>query len=388
MLDPESLRDMMSRYFDGGAARHRASRGMVEKFIGDAVMAVFGVPRVHEDDALRAVRAADEMRTTLAALNGEFAAIWGVTVLVRTGVNTGEVLAGERPGGESIVLGDAVNVAARLEQAAEPGEILIGEATYRLVHDAVDGRGRRPADAQGQGRAGARVAPAAGRRPTRPAGAAGSTRRSSAATRELADLERAFGRAADRADLRARDGHGPGRRRQVAADRRAPRPAWARRRGSSRAAASPTARGSRSGRWSRSLMQALDIGERDPESEARRRMCELVADDSAPGEDAGRVADALAPLLGFGAGGGIQETFWAVRRLLERLAAGRPGRRRVRRHPLGGADVPRPASSTWATGSGRVPVLLVCQARPELLEIRPAWLTAKDERDPDRARAR
>ena len=98
--------------------------GTVEKFIGDAVMAVFGIPAAHEDDALRACRAAMEMRDALPELgiNG------------RVGVNTGEVVTGTA---ERLATGDAVNVAARLEQAATPGEVLIGEATHALVHDAV-----------------------------------------------------------------------------------------------------------------------------------------------------------------------------------------------------------------------------------------------------------
>ncbi len=91
--------------------------GTVEKFIGDAVMAVFGVPQVHEDDALRAVRAAADMREALDALNASSIATTGSALACRIGVNTGEVVAGS---GEAIVDGDAVNVAARLEQAARP----------------------------------------------------------------------------------------------------------------------------------------------------------------------------------------------------------------------------------------------------------------------------
>jgi class 3 adenylate cyclase len=124
-LDPEALRGVQSRYFDAARTaleRHGAS---VEKFIGDAVMAVFGVPAVHEDDALRAARAAIELRDAVAGLGFE----------VRLGLNTGEVVAGE---GDALVTGDAVNVAARLEQAAAPGQVLLGEATYRLVRDAVE----------------------------------------------------------------------------------------------------------------------------------------------------------------------------------------------------------------------------------------------------------
>ncbi|HXH96859.1 MAG TPA: adenylate/guanylate cyclase domain-containing protein, partial [Gaiellaceae bacterium] len=129
-LDAEALRSTMGRYFKeirGIVERHG---GTVEKFIGDAVMAVFGIPVAHEDDALRAVRAVAEIRERLGVLREELS----VALSFRTGVNTGEVVAGS---GETLVTGDAVNVAARLEQAASPGEILIGAATLALVRDAV-----------------------------------------------------------------------------------------------------------------------------------------------------------------------------------------------------------------------------------------------------------
>ncbi len=122
--DPEALRSTMRGYYEQMRAILERHGGTVEKFIGDAVMAVFGVPVSHEDDALRAVRAAWEMRAAVPALG----------LRARIGVNTGEVVAGE---GDSLVTGDAVNIAARLEQAAEPGEVLIGVETQRLVRDAV-----------------------------------------------------------------------------------------------------------------------------------------------------------------------------------------------------------------------------------------------------------
>jgi class 3 adenylate cyclase len=135
-LDPESLRRLLLRYFQEMRAIVQRHGGTTEKFIGDAVMAVFGVPKLHEDDALRAVRCAVEMRTGLHRLNDEFERMWGVRILVRMGVSTGEVIAGDPARGESFVMGEAVNLAARLEQVAEPGQILIGDATYRLVWNA------------------------------------------------------------------------------------------------------------------------------------------------------------------------------------------------------------------------------------------------------------
>src|SRR6266480_2546993 len=104
-LDPESLREVIQRYFTEMRAVIERHGGTVEKFIGDAVMAVFGVPQVHEDDALRAVRAAVEMREALPELG----------VQARIGLNTGEVVVGTD---ERLATGDAVNLAARLEQAA------------------------------------------------------------------------------------------------------------------------------------------------------------------------------------------------------------------------------------------------------------------------------
>src|SRR5436305_7338655 len=136
-LDPESVRELMTRYFDAVRPIVERHGGVVEKFIGDAVMAVFGVPRTHEDDALRAVRAASEMRQALAQLNEGFEQTWGVTVEARIGINTGEVIAGDPSAGHSSVAGDTVNTAARLEQNAQAGEILLGEPTHRLVRSAV-----------------------------------------------------------------------------------------------------------------------------------------------------------------------------------------------------------------------------------------------------------
>jgi class 3 adenylate cyclase/tetratricopeptide (TPR) repeat protein len=131
-LDAEDLKDVLSAYADAMREEILGEGGTVEKFIGDAVMAAFGVPVAHEDDATRAVRAALRMRGRLERLNDDLERRHGVRLAMRIGVNTGEVLAATRTGPEfGMVTGDAVNAAARLEQSAEPGQILVSERTAR-----------------------------------------------------------------------------------------------------------------------------------------------------------------------------------------------------------------------------------------------------------------
>src|SRR5919201_2901363 len=135
--DPEPLRQVIGRYFD--EMQHALERhgGTVEKFVGDAVMSVFGHPIAHEDDAVRAVRAAADMRLALSELNEQLEPKFGVRLETRTWINTGEVVAGDPAFGHAFVTGDTVNTAKRLEEAAAHGEILLGEETLRLVRDAV-----------------------------------------------------------------------------------------------------------------------------------------------------------------------------------------------------------------------------------------------------------
>jgi len=135
--DPEVVRVRLSRVFEELRAIVERHGGQVEKFVGDAVMAVFGIPVSHEDDALRAVRAGWEMRTAIDEHGLE----------ARIGINTGEVVVG---GGETLVTGDAVNVAARLEQAAPSGELLIGPETRQLVRDAVVVEPTEPLELKGK----------------------------------------------------------------------------------------------------------------------------------------------------------------------------------------------------------------------------------------------
>jgi class 3 adenylate cyclase/tetratricopeptide (TPR) repeat protein len=371
-LDPESLQQIMSRYFAEMKLVVERHGGLVSKFIGDAVMAVFGLPRVHEDDALRAVRAAAEMREALAALNEEFASSWGITVAVRTGVNTGEVLAREPADQEALVVGDAINVAARFEQTAEPGEILIGEATYRLVHDAVTAEPVGPVDLRGK---------------TEPvtawrllgvlAHAPGWSRRLDSPMvdreHELARLEDAFHRVADTATcelatVMAPAGVGKSRLTAELLSRLRSRATVLKGR------CLPYGEGITFWPIVSVLKGAVGIEDSDSEHETRRKIRELLAHDS---DDSDVVCDALAPLLGVGSPAvGIQEIYWAVRKLLEHVGSHGPLIVVFDDIHWGEATFLDLVEylNDWITSS---PVLLLCQARPELLDVRPGWMTAK-----------
>ena len=148
-LDPESMRSILDRYFALLTTIVSAHGGRVEKFVGDAVLAVFGLPRVHEDDPLRAARAAVAIRDAAGELSKELERDGGITLQTRIGVHTGEVVTGD-PEAEAIsITGGPVNLAARLEQTAAPGEIVLGADTYRLVQDAVAAEEMAPVQLKG-----------------------------------------------------------------------------------------------------------------------------------------------------------------------------------------------------------------------------------------------
>jgi class 3 adenylate cyclase len=133
--DPERVRAMLDRFYDAMAAEVDRAGGTVEKFVGDAVMAAFGAPAAHEDDAERALHVALGMQRRMAEL-------FGGRLALRIGVNTGDVVVGQPRFGSSFVTGDAVNVCARLEQAAAPGEILVGERTVAAARGRSSSRSR------------------------------------------------------------------------------------------------------------------------------------------------------------------------------------------------------------------------------------------------------
>jgi class 3 adenylate cyclase len=332
-LDPEVLRGVINKYFAEMRATIEHHGGTVDRVVGDAMMAVFGIPRVQEDDALRAVRAAAEIRDRLPAIADEV----GVALRFRTGVNTGPVLMGE---GENLAIGDAINVAARLEQAAQPGEILLGEQTLRLVRDAVEVEALEPLELKGKS---ARV-PAY----------------------RLVRVDPAAPGVARHFDVRL-----VGRRRELALLHQA----WERTIEESRCHLF-TLLGEAGVGKSRLVNELLsDVGDG---ATVLRGRCLPYGE----GITFWPLVEALMPLgepaadvLEHVSSGGTatpEELFWEVRRLLESLAAERP----VVLHLDDlhwGETMLLDLLDHVADLSRGAPILLLCAARPELLDDRPAW---------------
>jgi predicted ATPase/class 3 adenylate cyclase len=366
-LDAESVRQVMIRFFGEMRVVLERHGGTVEKYIGDAVMAVFGVPRLHEDDALRAVRAAEEMQESLERLNDEFQGRWGIRFRTRIGVNTGEVVVGDAAAGQALVVGDAVNVAARLEQAAPAGAVLLGAETYALIRDHVEAEKLGPLELKGKAEpvhayqlvGVRRRVDAIGARPEPPL---------VGRTVELAALRSAFERCA-----------------------------------TDREAVLVTTLGSAGvgkSRLSREFIAGLDhealvlmgrclpygdgitfwpvvelvkhasgIADDDPRAEARAKIDAAVSG----AEDGPLIAERVAALMGFDGGTvGLQETFWAIRRLLEWLGRSRPVV--VLMDDVQWAEPTLLDLIEYVAGWTRdTALLLLCLARPDLMEIRPTW---------------
>jgi predicted ATPase/class 3 adenylate cyclase len=366
-LDPEPLRRVMSRYFDVVRGAVEAHGGTVEKFIGDAVMAVFGLPTLHEDDALRAARAALEAREQLEDLNEELERDFGVRIQTRTGINTGEVIAGDASSGQGMATGDAVNAAARLEQAAQPGEILIGESTWRLTRNAVDAEPVTPVQVKGK------EAPLAPYRLLAIREGAEAVARWLGAplvgrAHELALAQDAFARAAREQECHLFTIFGPpgvGKSRLSAE-------ILARVEGEAtvlRGRCLPYGKGITFWPLVEIIRASGGLAEGDTATDAHDRLLKLLEDE----DRADLIADRLVQLIGLGAGvAETEELFWAVRRLFEALA---------RRRPLVVVfDDIHWAEPTLldliehvADWSRDAPLLLLSIARPELLETRSGW---------------
>ncbi|HEV8424914.1 MAG TPA: AAA family ATPase [Actinomycetes bacterium] len=383
-LDPESLAVVMGRWFDHTRGLFERHGGRVQKFAGDAVVAVFGIPVVNEDDALRAVRAAAQLPVGLDRLNAELERDWGVRLEVRTGVNTGEVMTGDPAIGHALVLGDAVNVAARLEQAAAPGEVLLGQPTFRLVRDAVEVERVAPLVLKGK------EAPVAAYRLRRvDPGAPGHARRQDAPIVGREPELRLFAWVFERVAgirtchlLTVLGQAGVGKTRLVGEALRGLPSATV-----LRGRCLSYGEGITFWPVAEIVRQAAGISDTDPPAAATARLRRLLGDDprrptDPPGpstEDTQRehVAARIGQLIGLEATPGpAEEAAWAFRRLLEILAD---------RGPLvvvlddlhwaepGLLDLVEHVAD-YARG---VPILLVAMARPEFLEQRPGWAGGK-----------
>jgi class 3 adenylate cyclase/tetratricopeptide (TPR) repeat protein len=365
-LDPESLRYVMGRYFASMREVVERHGGTVEKYIGDAVMAVFGVPVVHDEDALRAVRAAAEMRAALERLNGELRIERGVTLETRTGINTGSVVVGPGGPGEAIVVGDAVNVAARLQTAAAPREIVIGGATRELVRDAVEVGPAESIELKGK------AEPVVAYRLHRVApGAEGHRRRLDAPMvgreRELDVLQQAFERAVSARSCQLftiLGTAGVGKSRLVAEFLGAVRD----RARVVRGRCLPYGEGITYWPAAEIVRQAAGIEDADSAEMARERIDSFVA--GLP--EAAAIARGLVGLVGLEASAAQEELVWAFRRALEHLAD--TGPLVVLVDDIHWAEPTLlDLIESVADLARDSPILFVCPARPEFLDDRPTW---------------
>ena len=355
--DPEALRRPMARAIETVTAvleRHGAS---AEASPAGGVIGIFGVPAVHEDDALRSVRAALEAQAALGELAPELVRDWGIAVALRSGINTGEVVAGNAdvPG---LIAGDAVATAARLQQAAEPGEILLDEVTDRLLRGAVRTERVEPAALRG-------TAPGAAWRLLELMDGAPNVHRPETPLvgrrEELARLEQAFERATQERAAQLVTVVGPpgiGKSRLARAfvasigDRalvlRGRCPAYG------------------EGIAFRPLREIVsELAGDDP----RATLLRVLADE----REVATIVDRILGAAGLaGSASSNEETFWAARKLLEALA---------RDHPLvvvfDDVHWAEPAFldlvehvSEW---SSEAPLFVLCLSRPELLDARPRW---------------
>jgi len=360
--DPEVYRRLQARYFDrmrGIVERHG---GTVEKFVGDEVMAVFGVPVGHEDDALRAVRAGTEMLDELERLNEEQESP-DRRLRARIGINTGEVIAGDPAEGHAFVAGEPVIIAKRLEQAAGAGEILIGRATYRLVAHAVEAgpleripvKGKETSVGKRRLEGVDLDAPAVARRLHAPL---------VGRDEELRQLQAAFERAVAEGGCRlftVLGSAGIGKSRLM------------------------TELLSRvDGRAVTAVGRCLSYGEGItfwPLAEAVRGLGEQVLQEALRHDEQGEAILALLRgVTGGGETGSTEQIFWAVRRAFEGVARGRP--LVVCFEDVHWAEPTMLDLVEYVVGWSRgAPILIVALARPDLLEQRPQWLAPRPNHD-------
>jgi class 3 adenylate cyclase/tetratricopeptide (TPR) repeat protein len=362
-LDTEALREALNTYFNTMREVLEKHGGTVEKYIGDAIMAVFGLPQLHEDDALRAVRAAAEMQEALVGLNARFEEVYGVRIENRTGVNTGEVVAGDVSVGHRLVTGDTVNTAARLEQNAPTMEVLLGDSTYRLVKDAVVAEPVEPLELKGK----AERTPAYRLISVRQHEEGVARRLDTPIVgreKELKVLNEALARAVEGrrcevVTVVAPAGTGKSRLLQEFVGRANARVLRGR----------CLSYGEGLTFWPLAEIARTEagIGNDDPAAEAQRKLADLL------GDDARDVTERIAGAIGLSnATFPVEETFWAARRFFELISHGEP--------LIVVIDDIHWAERTFldlinsvATLLTDAPVVLACSARPDLVDTHPEW---------------
>ncbi|MEP7379468.1 MAG: AAA family ATPase [Chloroflexota bacterium] len=375
-LDPEVVRGMVGRFFELATAQIESRGGTVEKFSGDAVMAVFGLPQAHEDDPERAVRAAIAIRDGIAAIAADTQERHGIALQARIGIESGEVVVGDPFGGATMATGDTMNVAARLEQQAEPGEIVIGPTVWEQVRDLVtaEALGDLALKGRDQNLQGWRVLDVASE-VGRPRGLPGLEAPLTGRDEELNLLLNAARRAKqeNKATLFTILGvPGVGKSRLV-------REASARLAGEG---------------WSTVKGRCLPYGDGItywPVADIVRELCGITPDMSID-EAAARLADAspdpevadrLALIVGAAGGGatgggeqssgGDREIAWGFRLLVEHLVRDR-GPMMLVFEDIHWAEPPLLDLIEYlVTWTRDAPLLVVCPSRPELIDTRPAW---------------
>ena len=367
LLDAESMHRILARYFELAREVLERHGGATEKFIGDAVVGFFGLSELHEDDALRAVRAAVELRDAISAYSDELVRSNGIEFALRIGVNTGDVFVGAGSGRETFATGDSVNVAARLEQAAQPWEILLGDRTYRLVEPDLRADPLEPLTVKN------RAAPVKAWRLLELAAEEPVVTLPTSALvgrePELELLRHAFSSAVDERGCRLCTIVGPA---GIGKTRLA-------RELASEVADSAKVAVGRCPSYGEGITYhpLIEILRQVADGDADRRIRELVG----PGEESDLVARRIRNLVGLSdEAAPLEETFWAVRKLLEGAAS--------ERVLIVGFDDVHWAEPLlldlieylvgFSTGA---PLFVLCLARPELFETRPSWAA----NDPNRS---